>query len=298
MGMFGLSIKAKANGVWNTVKPSVKVGGSWVNAKVVWVKALGNWKKVYEYEWVYTYPSGVHYDQDIDLLSGIDKYHNVKIIIPSTAALVASSTSGYALKTGSGFGGSLTIENNGSILGRGGNGGNGGYRVQSSDSPAPTNGLNGGTAVHVQSNFKITGSGIIAGGGGGGGGGAGSLTKSGNSGAHSGGGGGGGGVPYGSGGLGHSSSGNQGSTAGANGGAATLTASGSGGTRGTASADAGLFYPRVYSRGGNGGNGGGYGSNGSNGSAAELGTWKTATSSGGSNGSQYYNPNSYTITQV
>ena len=284
MGMFGLNIKAKAGGSWQTVKPYVKVGGAWVAARIAWVKAAGNWKKAYEYEWLYTLPTGEINDFDIDTIAGIDKYHSVTITIPSGTTLVASSTSTYALRTGSGYGGTLKIINNGKILGRGGNGGNGG-----TNSVNGAAGGNGGAAIYIEAPVTIDNNGILAGGGGGGGGGGGAFEDrswpSDND--YAGGGGGGGGVPYGTGGAG----GNVPYSDGAAGTAAVLLVAGSGGSGGQDG----------YAYGGAGGNGGIYGANGQAGVNGQHTGGDGHDSDGGAGGvvgATYYNPNSYTVTQV
>ena len=157
------------------------------------------------------------------------------VVIQSTAKLYASSTGTYALDTGSGWpvGCTLTIVNNGLILGHGGAGANSG----TSNHGLP--GGNGGNAIHIQLPTNITNSGVIGGGGGGGGS---------------------GGTTYGGGGGGGEGNGPGGTSLHAYyGGTATLTAYGAGGS--------GLGFPAGFypGYGGTGGNGGIYGSPGDNG---------------------------------
>lgn len=84
----------------------------------------------------------------------------------------SGNTSAVAFVTPSLPGGStLTVTNNGYIVGAGGNGGTGGGGAGTTI--APTNGSNGGPALQATSQVTITNNGTIGGGGGGGGGGKG-----------------------------------------------------------------------------------------------------------------------------
>jgi len=160
----------------------------------------------------------------------------------------SSSTGSYAMTVDTSWapGDTVSIVNNGTIVGRGGNGGAGGTDTSPPISGNP--GSSAGPALLVQRAINLTnGSGRIAGGGGGGGGGAlGDYPPT----CSFGGGGGGGG------GIGVSSGGNRGNWNGQNfgqpGSAGTLSAAGPGGSG--------------YPLSGPGGSGGGYGSSGSNGS--------------------------------
>jgi hypothetical protein len=287
MEMCGLSTKVKVSGAWTDAKPHVKVSGSWVKVKKAYSKVSGTWENTYEYESVYTFSSGTHTDVDLDTL-GLDVYHNVKVIIPADAVLVASTTSTYALKTGDGFttGRKLTIENNGKILGRGGNGGNAGYGYSYNQIAQPTNGTNGGIAIYVEFPVTIDNNGTINGGGGGGGGGAGAAHVGT---AYVGGGGGGGGYPLGSGGNGGSTT--HSGTNGADGTVSSFGTGGTGGNDGTVG-------------GGSGGSGGTYGASGSNGlditgdHSTDAHVLETGLGTGGVAGADYYNPSSHTVTQI
>lgn len=126
----------------------------------------------------------------------------------------ASSTGAYGMQTGSTFpaGSTLSVVNNGFILGRGGNGGN----CPTVNSANGNPGTAGGPAFLASNAVTITNNGTIGGGGGGGG-------SAGQSRLAVGIGGGGGGRPLGSGGSGAR-------TGGGAGGAGTLTGAGAGGT--------------------------------------------------------------------
>lgn len=91
------------------------------------------------------------------------------LTIASTAKIYSNSTGVPALTTGAPFpaGSSISIINNGYILGRGGNGGNGGPQPAGTTGGA---GNAGGIAFTAEYAVSVTNNGIIGGGGGGGGG--------------------------------------------------------------------------------------------------------------------------------
>jgi len=152
------------------------------------------------------------------------------------------STGSYALTVDTSWnvGDTVTIVNNGIIIGRGGNGGAGG----TAGSINGKNGSSGGPALLVQRALTMNNLNRVSGGGGGGGGGGGSGFVIGKSPAIAGGGGGGGGIGESSGGAGGTGNGNG--TPGAGG---TLTTAGGGGPG--------------YPPGTAGGAGGSYGASGS-----------------------------------
>lgn len=192
----------------------------------------------------------------------------VTLTINSGVIVSSSSTGSYAFSVDNSWsvGDRVTIVNNGTILGRGGNGGGG--NPGSTGFPNPgLPGSAGGPALFV--NFPTTinnGSGRIAGGGGGGGGGGASSSP-----AIAGGSGGGGGIGGSNGGPGGASSS---SFPGIPGTAGTLTANGTGGPAVTSS---GKF---TFS-GGKGGDGGSYGSSGNNGNGAGGGDGGSGGAAGG-----------------
>tara|TARA_R110000764_G_scaffold117211_1_gene204272 strand:+ start:1288 stop:2145 length:858 start_codon:yes stop_codon:yes gene_type:complete len=285
MGTYGLNTKVKVGGIWTDAKPHVKVSGTWKKVKIAYSKVGGSWQKTYEYEWVYTFSAGEHTDVDIDTLAGIDKYYNVRVVIPSNATLVASSTNAYALKTGSGYSGTLTIVNNGSILGRGGNGGGGGSGYSYNEVHGPSNGTAGGYAMYVESPFTLNNTGTLAGGGGGGSGGNGAVKVG--TGYYAGGGG-GGGRPYG---LAGTSPRYTGGTFfyGSDGNAGTLLAHGGGGAGGSGA-------------GGYAGGGGYGGIPGTAGGDSNQGggsiSFDSVDGYGGASGATYHNPSNFTITTI
>ena len=286
MGIFGLNIKAKVSNSWQTLTPRVKAGGGWQSVRMAWVKVGGIWQPTYQYVWEYTFASGEHTDVDLDNLSGIDKFHHVTITIPAGATLVASSTSAYALKTGTGYGGTLKIINNGKILGRGGAGGTGGQSTSHFYVVNGSAGANGGPAIYIECPVTIDNNGLINGGAGGGAGGGGAADDRSwpSSNDYASGGGGGGGAPYGAGGAAGSSHVNAGGA----GSTASLTAPGNGGggtTDGSATSGAG-------------GAGGSWGQTGASGGSASRGDYRKSGGAGGTAGPAYDNPDNFTVTQV
>lgn len=198
---------------------------------------------------------------------------NVTVTINSGVTVGSTSTGTYALDTGTGWasGDTITIVNNGSVRGRGGDGGNGG----SASYPTANNGANGGAggnAFRAQFATTITNNGTFAGGGGGGGGGGAytGLSTKGTDTTSAGGGGGGGGAGTSSGGSGGAASGATFNYSATNGAAGTATA---GGTYG-----GGSFNDR-------GGAGGGAGSAGETPPDVYLGNTQNGTNgSGGARG--------------
>lgn len=106
---------------------------------------------------------------------------DVTLTINSGVTVGSTSTGTYALDTGTGWasGDTITIVNNGTVRGRGGDGGDGGSSTNNSSGAkvsmsAGTAGGSGGNAFRAQFATAITNNGTFAGGGGGGGAGLGS----------------------------------------------------------------------------------------------------------------------------
>jgi len=195
--------------------------------------------------------------------AGWNGFARLIVTIPAGQIISASTTSIPACTVSGSFPAGVTLINNGTIVGRGGNGGAGGYSLSTAVNPpvqAAVEGSAGGVGLFVSSAVSVDNSGGAIYGGGGGGGGGGAGTRSGSS--YSGqGGGGGGGAGVSSGGAGGPFIGGF-TTAGANGIAGTISAAGGGGTGGT------QFDGN--SRGGNGGAGGALGTAGSTGTNGAL----------------------------
>lgn len=194
--------------------------------------------------------------------------------IPAGNTIQSASTGTAALTINGSFPKGVTLINNGSITGRGGNGGNG-QSVSGLTFIAGTVGSSGGLALSVSVAVSIDNTnGIVAGGGGGGGGGAATWASKG-PGFTGGGGGGGGGIGVSTGGAGGTASGAiTANVAGSVGGNGTTTANGNGGSGGV--------YTVYYA--GSGGAGGSYGSSGANGGAAGGGGTSGTSYSGGAAG--------------
>lgn len=179
--------------------------------------------------------------------------------INSGVVITANSTAARALTVSGSFPNGVTLINNGTIVGRGGDGGNGGFGGTKSESNAGFPGASGGGALNVAVALTLQNNGTIAGGGGGGGG-AGGRTDDRTSGSRRVGGGGGGGgrssLTNSAGGLGGGTT-NEGT--GSAGGAGTLSSAGAGGASSTSSAGF---------TNGPGGNGGNWGAGGGDGAAA------------------------------
>lgn len=210
----------KVAGVWKKVNNTyVKVSGVWKKVNNIYVKVSGVWKLVatsalpdFVFNQTITANTTNYNLRNEAIAAGWNQTVPLiaTVTVNSGVMLTASSDTGYAFFTGTGFpdGTVLKLINNGSIIGKGGTGGQG-----SSGNAAPTNGNKGGTGLRTTYPLTITNNGTIAGGGGGGGGGGGMSVQSSYpsynwSGAimNAGGGGGGGGAGYGLGGGGGGSS--------------------------------------------------------------------------------------------
>ena len=98
------------------------------------------------------------------------------IIIPSDITLGTNNTSEYALEIDAGGVGTITVTNNGNIIGAGGAGGSAGAAGSSGAGGDGGNGAAGGDAIKAAVPVTIVNNGsILAGGGGGAAGGGGGL---------------------------------------------------------------------------------------------------------------------------
>lgn len=199
---------------------------------------------------------------------------DVTVTINSGVYVSSSSTGTYALDVDTSWaaGDTVTIVNNGFIIGMGGAGGAGAGRSNTGVNSAGSGGTSGGPALSVRVQVSIKNYGTIAGGGGGGGGGR--CTYIGYT-PRAGGGGGGGrtGATNTAGGAGGVASGAG--FSGAAGGTGTSSSEGWGGAGG---------FIAASEKGGAGGNGGGYGAAGATGSVGAGGTAGLGPYSGGSGG--------------
>lgn len=197
---------------------------------------------------------------------------DITVAIPASVAVGSTTTGAYAMLVPSAFdaGDTVTIVNQGTIIGMGGGGGPGGGMF----GPAAGGGAGGGSggnAVYVNRPTTIVNNGTIAGGGGGGGGGGGYQTGGNIPGAPAkyafagGGGGGGGGAGFNAGGGGGPgpAPAYPAPTQGQSGSPGTYTSGGAGGLGGNQS-------PLGSFRAGDGGAGGGRGASGASGGAGPF----------------------------
>lgn len=274
-------------GAWKTLKQAaVNIGGTWHNANV-FVNVGGTWKQVSKKQIALTISANTqNYNIRTAAGSPTDPC-DVTLTINSGVFVGSTSTGTPALDTGSGWAANttITIINNGTIAGCGGNAGAGGNGF-GSQAYSGGNGAAGGNALNLQWPVTIQNTGNIFGGGGGGGGGGGASyqTQAGysvNAECAAGGGGGGGeGYNGGSGAAPGQTSYNGTGSAGGNG---SNTAAGNGGAGGSSMDMNGGVQTDAY--GGRGGNGGTWGSMGNNGAPGYGdGTYNAAYGLGGSGG--------------
>lgn len=222
----------KDAGVWRLVSQlSARPSGSWLQISEGHVKDGGVWRQFYE--GVFTAnitisASTTDYNLRTELVAlGYGGISKVAVTVTINAGVTIGSTSpsnpAFDVDGGTAYpaGSTVTLINNGDIIGRGGNGGAGG----NSPNNAGARGSSGGTCIKTLSAITITNNGNIFAGSGGGGGGAADTTNGG-------GGGGGGGDGFGS------------------------AAGGAGGT-GTNAGAAGIASDAVTNPGGGGAGGGG-----------------------------------------
>lgn len=275
------------NGTWRTIRAIyVNDGTAWRTVKSQWVNDNGTWRQVHRGVFVYTETISTNtsnYDLRSKLTTaGWDGTQDVEatitvnpgVIVYSTTTPTAAFTINPALPPAS----TVSLTNQGTIVGKAGTGGNGGTFGPGPIVPPSTfvlaaPGNPGGSGLYTTSAITINNTGGTIAGGGGGGGGGGfaasgySLTYM-NAGGSGGGGGGGSGSPGGS------------PTPGGNGGighpipsAASYTANGTSGSTGTQNAGAltpGVTvlhpsFPGVSVTSGSGGAGGDRGNDGSTG---------------------------------
>lgn len=193
------------------------------------------------------------------------------VTINSGVYVGSTSTGSHAFDTGSNFtaDSSLVLINNGFIVGRGGNGGQGGYQGKGTSRDWGYPGGAGGPALIANASITIVNNGTIGGGGGGGGGGPATVYA-----AISGPGGGGGRGSYGGSGGPHGAHTYGGAIAGNDGGAGTKLAAGAGGARACSGSNCN----------GAAGNGGDLGKPGASGQSIGSGSYWAGGGAGGAAG--------------
>lgn len=212
------------------------------------------------------------------------------VTINSGIYVSANSTGVYAFDTGASFpaGSSLSLVNNGFIVGMGGAGGRG------ADAPGSA-GAAGGPAVGARVPISITNNGTIAGGGGGGGGGANRYFTNGDPKqaitANAIGGGGGGGR---TGAVNSAGGGGGGGNPALNAGAAGTASSAGGGSAGATVSPAGYSGTITGGAGGAGGNWGASGASGANGTGTLVSSATGGPFPGGAGGAYVHGNNNIT----
>ncbi len=210
--------------------------------------------------------------RSLAIAAGWDGSSSVVATINSGISISSSGTGTPALTVNGSFPSGVALINGGTIAGRGGSGGHGGYYPGLAQPYRGLPGTVGGTGLAVSVSITITNNATIGGGGGGGGGGG---LDSEDGGYDFGGGGGGGGAGFGA--LG------AGGNSGLAGAAGSLSSGGGGGAGGSYGG---------YGYGGAGGGGGSLGVSGSGGSTGTLNMWgANGGAAGGGGGSITGNAN-------
>lgn len=269
-------LHVKDGGTWKTVDTAwVKDAGVWKEAGV-FVKTGGSWEPVRVPTFNLVISSNTS-DYDIESAARSAGWDGVvdcivNVTINSGVDVTGTSTSfaSGAIRTGNFFGRlaqPIRLENNGRIIGKGGNGGAGNV---ASNNGLPGGGGGNGLLVDNEDPVDLYNYGTISAGGGGGGGGGGGTDNVGADATCTGfeGGGGGGAAKSGLGGSGWNNGGNGGTTGGGSGGDGE-----------------GNNDPIVADVGGDGGGGGNWGNNGGGGAAGLNGcNGRGVGGSGGSRG--------------
>jgi|AJXC01.1.fsa_nt_gi hypothetical protein len=119
-----MSISRKIDLTWTEVQDVyVKQESQWKRAKKVFVKSGGVWKETHSSLHTLNISTDVN-NLDLDN-EAIDRFNDVKVIVNSGVTVASTNINTPSFKTGVGYGGTLTIVNNGNIWGCGGIGGTG-----------------------------------------------------------------------------------------------------------------------------------------------------------------------------
>lgn len=159
----------------------VNNSSTWTPPKAIYVKNSGSWasaKNVYINDSGFWYPMFTTYaitasSSNLNLYTALGSPTSpitAVVTINSGVTISGGSSASYALNiTGFPSGSLIYLVNNGTIVGKGGNGG---ARVSGAGGQGASKpGLPGGTAIYTRNTLYIENNGTIAGGGGGGGGG-------------------------------------------------------------------------------------------------------------------------------
>lgn len=160
-----MTLHARSAGAWATVQDLyIRQSGVWVPVQQAYVRNAGAWTEYYAAEVVVTIAANST-NVNISALFTSDDWTSVKkkrVIVQSGVTIGSTSPGTPAMQTGTGWGGQLTLDNNGTIQGAGG---------------VLNSGIGGGALFANAAGLIVNNTGIIRSGGGGGGrGGAGSTT--------------------------------------------------------------------------------------------------------------------------
>ena len=218
---FNVSIKnPDGSGDWvNLDAAYTKVKGSWKLVQQAFTKVDGEWKSILSNNPI-SLAEYIPARQSVSVTISANKddyrliddvvadpnylegYTDVSVTIDPGVVIKGNKTPTAFGISGFFTGDRITLTNGGTIAGRGGSGGRGGYTYQQSKSystAAPTPGGNGGNALVLEHKTVLINNGVIQAGGGGGGGGSSSRTTNKGSAVYVNGGQGGGGAAYGTG---------------------------------------------------------------------------------------------------
>ncbi len=164
-----MTIHVKDGGTWKEASLYVRDGGVWKAVNEGYVKDAGTWKQFFVNRVTANITISSNTSNYVLNTAKVTGYvagkTDVTLTINSGVFVSSSSTGSYALTVDTSWstGDTLTIINNGTIIGRGGTGGN--SRINESSLP----GSSGGPALLVQRATSINNLNRISGGGGGGG---------------------------------------------------------------------------------------------------------------------------------
>lgn len=114
---------AKVNGSWVETSPSVRTGGVWLPVKSGFVREAGVWREFYSagVAVILTASTNVNIQDLFDPAVWADAGLSKKVINPLGVTIGSNDPAIAALRTGTGWGGELSIENFGNIDAAGGN---------------------------------------------------------------------------------------------------------------------------------------------------------------------------------
>ena len=119
-------MKVKGATTWESIRDvHAHDGSAWQRTKRVLVHDGSAWQEAHRSVCYYTIASTTH-QVSLDSITGVDPFNDVVITIDPGVVVYSNDTAVPAFITGTGINGTLTIINNGTIYGAGGDGGAGG----------------------------------------------------------------------------------------------------------------------------------------------------------------------------